>query len=97
LRSSIDFRRRIGLFISCATILRESKTHTIIGSLQRWFLSKYLSDPWSPESSLSTVLLDFDTRSVVETEMRSVFGISVHFFSFSLAIIYCCPVSNAYK
>jgi len=55
LRSSIDFRRRIGLFIIRPTItLREQNAHHV-ETFQIWFLSKYLSDAWQPEFSFFTI------------------------------------------
>jgi len=55
LRSSIDFRRRIGLFIIRPTIaVREQNAHHV-ETFQIWFLSRHFSDAWQPESSFFTI------------------------------------------
>ena len=55
LRSSIDFRRRIGLFIIRPTIaVREQNAHHV-ETLQIWFLSTYLSDSRQLDSSFLSI------------------------------------------
>jgi len=87
LRSSIDFRRRIGLFIVRPTLTAREQNAHHVETFQIWFLSRYLSDDWRPQSLLLSVQKIFYTSLVVQTLIEVILGIFTHLFSVSLSII----------
>src|SRR5215831_238650 len=87
LRSSIDFRRRIGLFIVRPTLTAREQNAHHVETFQIWFLSRYLSDHWRPRSLLLSVQKIFYIALVVQTLIEVILGIFAHLFSVSLSII----------
>jgi len=87
LRSSIDFRRRIGLFIVRPTLTAREQNAHHVETFQIWLLSRYLSDHWRPRSLLLAVQKIFYIALVVQTLIEVILGIFAHLFSVSLSII----------
>src|SRR5262249_47923779 len=87
LRSSIDFRRRIGLFIVRPTLTAREQNAHHVETFQIWFLSRYLSEHWRPRSALLSVQKIFYTSLVVQTLIEVILSTFAHLFSVSLSII----------